>query len=65
MRPKSVTRRQGKEPQPRYVVRHLRWTPEERQMWLEDVMKLLIDLYVEQEELEQELPLFDFSKKSK
>ena len=65
MRPKTVLQRRKKSRKQRYVLKRLQWSSIERQIWLDDVMKTVIDLYVEQEGLVQELPLFDNLKKSK
>jgi len=45
------------------VVKPLRWNEERKQAWLGDVMRVIIDMYIEQQQLQPELPIFEIRKK--
>jgi hypothetical protein len=47
-----------------YIVKPLRWSKERNEAWKEDVMGIIIDMYVEQKKLQPELPLFEHRKKT-
>jgi hypothetical protein len=64
MCPHSAKQRLKKQGECPYVVKPLRWNEERKKAWLADVMRVIIDMYIEQQHLQPELPLFDSRKKS-
>jgi hypothetical protein len=64
MCPNSAKQRRKRKDECPYVVKPLRWNEERKKAWLHDVMRVIIDMYIEQHQLEPELPLFDMQKKS-
>ena len=63
MCPNSAKQRRKRKEECPYVVKPLRWNEERKQAWLGDVMRVIIDMYIEQEELQLEVPIFEMRKK--
>lgn len=42
-----------------YRVKTLEWDEEQNKAWLDSLMALIIDMYMDAEELQPELPLFE------
>jgi hypothetical protein len=51
-------RRQKTQSSP-YKVKYLSWNADERRAWIEGVAALIVDMYIERENLQQELPIFE------
>ncbi|MCK5017899.1 MAG: hypothetical protein KAS32_12620 [Candidatus Peribacteraceae bacterium] len=55
----EISAKQAKCP---YTVKVLEWSDEQKQAWFDDLFLLIIDMYMDAESLQPELPIFETIK---